>query len=118
MARPLVGIYATVAPVSWGPWRDRPSVLAPAALGAAVQRAGGMVVLLAPDPEPGSRELLRMLDALIVLDAGVEDDHLAALVTAARELELAVLVLEASRVTPASTLEDYEREIRGLLPAR
>lgn len=118
MARPLVGIYATVAPASWGPWRDRPSVLAPAALGAAVRRAGGMVVLLAPDPDPDSRELLRMLDALIVHEAGTDPDQLAALVEAARELDLDVLVLEASRVTPASTLEDYEREIRGLFATR
>lgn len=118
MARPIVGIYATVAPVSWGPWRDRPSVLAPAALGAAVQRAGAMVVLLAPDPGLQSRELLRMLDGLIVLEAGVDPDELTALVNAARELELVVLVLDGSRVTPASTAEDYEREISGLFAAR
>lgn len=118
MARPLVGIYAMVAAVSWGPWRDRPSVLAPAALGIAVQHAGGMVVLLAPDPDLRSRDLLRMLDALIVLTAGAEPDHLAALLAAAQEFELTVRVLDESRVTPASTVEDYEREIRGLFAAR
>lgn len=77
-----------------------------------------MVVLLAPDLDPGAGELLRMLDALIVLEAGIDPDELAALLHAAREVGLVVLVLDASRATPASTLEDYEREIRELFAAR
>ncbi|HEV7806001.1 MAG TPA: hypothetical protein VGO80_09290 [Solirubrobacteraceae bacterium] len=116
MARPVVGIYASVAPASWGPWFDRPSALAPAALGSAVQRAGAIVVLLAPDPGLDELELLGTLDALIVFDdAGAV--QLAALRAAARELGLAILVLDAARMTPATTVEDYEREIRGLLTA-
>jgi hypothetical protein len=103
MARPVVGIHATVAPVSWGPWRDRPSAVVPAPLAAAVWQAGGVVVLLAPDPE---------LDALIVFD---DADDLDALRAAGREAGITVLVLDAANITPASPVEDYAREIRGLL---
>ena len=117
MARPVVGIYATAAPVSWGPWSDRPSALAPAALGSAVQRAGAIVVLLAPDGGRDELELLRTLDALIVFDAAGAEP-LAALRDAAREIGLAILVLDAARVTPDLSVEDYAREIRGLLTAR
>jgi putative glutamine amidotransferase len=112
MARPVVGIHATVAPVSWGPWRDRPSAVVPAPLAAAVWQAGGVVVLLAPDPELGWRELLGSLDALIVFD---DADDLDPLRAAGREAGITVLVLDAANITPASPVEDYAREIRGLL---
>ena len=114
MARPVVGIYATGAPASWGPWQDRPSAVAPAALGSAIQRAGAVVVLLAPDPALDGIELLRTLDALIVFDAE-EAGHLEALLGAAREAQLPFVVLDAKRVNPNSSVEDYEREIDGLL---
>ncbi len=112
MARPVVGIYARTAPVSWGPWRDRPSAVAPAALGYAVQRTGAMAVLLAPDPGLERCELLAKLDALIVFDDIAERD---ALLAAAGELGLVVRVLEAARVTPESSVEDFEREIATML---
>ncbi|MEA2217871.1 MAG: hypothetical protein QOJ35_497 [Solirubrobacteraceae bacterium] len=112
--RPVVGIYATVEPASWGPWTDRPSALVPAALGEALRRAGAMVVLLAPDPDLERVELLRTLDALIVFEALVDADELDALRGAAREAGLDVLVLDAARVTPASAVEDFAREIAGL----
>ena len=119
MARPVVGIYATAAAASWGPWRDRDSALAPAALGAAVQRAGGMVVLLAPDPALDGAELLGTLDALIVFDAGeAAAQHLAAVLDAAHAVDLPVVTLDAARVTPDSSVEDYERAIDGLLASR
>jgi hypothetical protein len=114
MPRPVVGIYASLAPVSWGPWVDRPSLLAPATLGDAVQRAGAMAVLLAPGPEPERPELPGMLDALIVFD---DADFLDGLVGAARARGLAVLVLDAARLTPASSIEDFAGEIAGLLAA-
>jgi hypothetical protein len=117
MARPVVGIYASAAPASWGPWRDRPSALAPAALGSALQRAGAIVVLLAPDPALGELELLNALDAVIVFDAAGAE-QVAALREGARELGVAILVLDAARVTPDATVEDYEREIDGLLTPR
>ena len=114
MPRPVVGIYASIAPASWGPWVDRPSVLAPAALGDAVQRAGAMAVLLAPDPELERPELLDMLDALVVFDGA---EGVQALLRAARERGLKSLVLDAKRLTPASSVEDFAREIAGLTAA-
>jgi hypothetical protein len=110
MARPVVGIYASVAPASWGPWVDRPSVVAPAALGDAVQRAGAMAVLLAPDPQLERPELLGMLDALVALD---DAEGVDAVVGLARERGLAVLVLEAARVE--ATGEDLARDIACLV---
>ena len=112
MPRPVVGIHASLAPASWGPWIDRPSVVAPADLGDAVRRAGGMAVLLAPDPGLERPELLDALDALIVFD-GAEGS--GALVNTARARGLAVLVLDGAGVTPASSVEDLAREIAGLL---
>jgi hypothetical protein len=108
MTRPVVGIYATPAPASWGPWVDRPSLLAPAALGEAVQRAGAMAVLVAPGPDP---ELPELLDALVVFD---DADGLDALVGVARGRGLAILVLDAGRPTPASP-DDFATAIAGLL---
>ena len=111
MSRPVVGIYASPAPVDWGPWRERPSVVAPAALGAAVQQAGGVVVLLAPGEDPGLEELLATLDALIVFDDAEELDALRHL---ASTHELQLLVLDAEQITPHATLEDCTGAVAGL----
>jgi hypothetical protein len=108
MARPVVGIYASVAPASWGPWHERPSVLAPAALGEALRQAGAMVVLLAPDPDLERLELLHGLDALILPSTTRNRDALAA---AARAAGLAVLVLDAALVTNDATVDDFASAI-------
>ncbi|MEY2443307.1 MAG: hypothetical protein QOJ46_2733 [bacterium] len=112
MARPVVGIYASIAPASWGPWRDRPSAVAPAALGYAIQRAGWMAVLIAPDPGLERVELLGALDALLVFDDAAELD---VLLGAARERGLAVRVLNSAGVMPDAEVEDFERQLAGLL---
>ena len=111
MGRPVVGIYATPAPADWGPWRERPSVVVPAALGAAVQRAGGVVVLLAPGDDPGREELLSTLDALIVFDDAPE---LAALRAAASDHGLQLLVLDGAKITPHASLEACAEAIAEL----
>jgi hypothetical protein len=112
MARPVVGIYTRIESVSWGPWRDRPCTVVPAALGYAVQRAGWMAVLLAPDPGLERPELLDALDALVVFDDASGLDELLA---AAASLDLPVRVLDAARVTPDAGVEDFERELAGML---
>ena len=109
MSRPVVGIYASIAPASWGPWVDRPSVLAPAAIGEAVQRAGAMAVLLAPGPATELDGLLGLLDALVVFD---DAEDLDGLLAAARALKVTALVLEAANVPPT---EDVARELSLLL---
>jgi hypothetical protein len=111
MSRPVVGIYASPAPADWGPWRERPSVVAPAALGAAVQQAGAVVVLLAPGEDPGLDALLATLDALIVFD---DAEELAALRGAASAHRLQLLVLDAQRITPHATVEDCAGAIAEL----
>jgi putative glutamine amidotransferase len=68
MPRPLVGICAAVEPASFGPWVDQPAVLLPIAYARAVQSAGGIAVMLPPDPAAAASpaELLDRLDALIL----------------------------------------------------
>ncbi len=112
MARPVVGIYASIAPASWGPWHDRPSVVAPAALGYAVQRAGAMAVMLAPDPGLERSELLGALDALVVFD---DVEELDGLLAAARDAGVAVRVVDVAGLTPDASVEDFEGELAGLL---
>jgi len=114
MARPVVGIYASTAPADWGPWRGRPSAVAPAALGAAIQRAGGVVVLLAPGADPGLDHLLSSLDALIVFDDAAE---LLTIQETAREHGLQVLVLAASQITPHCAIDACARAIAGFVPS-
>ncbi len=109
MARPVVGIYASIGPASWGPWVDRPSVLAPAELGEAVQRAGGQAVLVAPGDDAERDELMATLDVLVVFE---DAEGLDGLLAAARERELAVVVLDALRL-PAT--DDLARELASLI---
>ena len=45
-------------------------------------------------------------------------EHLAAMLDAARAADLPVVTLDVARITPDSSVEDYEREIAGLLASR
>lgn len=67
MPRPLIGICAGIEQARYGAW-DEVVAMAPRSYPDAVQRAGGIAVLLPPDAQsagdPG--ELLDRLDALIV----------------------------------------------------
>ncbi len=67
MRRPVIGICTALEKARWGVW-DLPAALLPLNYIGAVQRAGGLVVLLPPDEqlveEPG--EALGMLDGLIM----------------------------------------------------
>jgi putative glutamine amidotransferase len=68
MSRPLIGICAAVERAHWGPWTDEPAVLVPVSYSNAIQAAGGIPVLLPPDPVSADSpdELLDRIDALIV----------------------------------------------------
>ena len=72
MQRPVIGICTYLETVRWGVWEDRAAIVPAGYLGA-VQRAGGIAVLLPPDraaledPDP----LLDPLDGLI-LAGGVD----------------------------------------------
>lgn len=67
MRRPVIGVCAAVERVSWGPWNEVSAML-PMTYLLAVQRAGGIALLLPPDPvlEQEPDELLDLLDGLIM----------------------------------------------------
>jgi len=73
-ARPVIGICAVVERAQWGVW-DMPAVLIARNYVDMVQRAGGTVVILAPDPAvtEDPDPLLDLLDGLI-LAGGVDVD--------------------------------------------
>jgi putative glutamine amidotransferase len=66
-ARPVVGICTYAEPARWGAWEDRVA-LVPWGYVAAVQRAGGLAVLLPPDPSAGDEPdpWLDRVDALLL----------------------------------------------------
>jgi putative glutamine amidotransferase len=72
MTRPVVGICTYLESVRWGVWEDR-AALVPAGYLGAVQRAGGIAVLLPPDPAAidDPDPVLDPLDALL-LAGGVD----------------------------------------------
>ncbi|HZO36113.1 MAG TPA: gamma-glutamyl-gamma-aminobutyrate hydrolase family protein [Solirubrobacteraceae bacterium] len=67
MARPVIGICTALEQARWGVW-DQDAYLLPRSYVDAVERAGGMVVLLPPDPklleEPD--EALDLIDGLLL----------------------------------------------------
>ena len=67
MSRPVIGLCAAVESVRWGPW-DAIAVMLPRTYTLAVQRAGGLAVVLPPDDEAaqGPDELLDRLDGLLL----------------------------------------------------
>jgi len=65
--RPVIGLCAAVEHARWGVW-NTPAHLLPREYADAVQRAGGIAVLLPPDPRAIEHpdELLDLLDGLIL----------------------------------------------------
>ncbi|MGH2969812.1 MAG: gamma-glutamyl-gamma-aminobutyrate hydrolase family protein [Solirubrobacteraceae bacterium] len=88
MSAPVIGICAAVERARWTYWDEEAAVL-PMAYVRHVQRAGGIAVLLPPDPAPA--RVLRILDGLLLTggadlgDAPERDSF---------ELELAARALE------------------------
>ncbi|MBA2344624.1 MAG: gamma-glutamyl-gamma-aminobutyrate hydrolase family protein [Rubrobacter sp.] len=66
--RPTIGVTAATENVSYGAWKEMPTVISPVSYVRAVQRAGGRPILLAPDPEDTEDPagVLDFLDVLIV----------------------------------------------------
>jgi putative glutamine amidotransferase len=67
MNRPVIGLCTALERAQWSVW-DQPAVLLPRNYVDAVQRAGGLALLLPPDPQLVERpgELLAMLDGLLL----------------------------------------------------
>ena len=66
--RPVIGICTAVARANWGAWQDREAALLAFSYIAAVQRAGGLAVMIPPDAglEDHPDEMLDLLDGLIL----------------------------------------------------
>ena len=73
-SRPVIGICTPLENAAWGLWRER-AALVPFSYVTAVQRAGGVALLLPPDPVATETpdELLDLVDALL-LAGGVDVD--------------------------------------------
>ncbi len=67
MERPVIGICGAVEHARWTVW-DQAAVLTPLAYVTAVQRAGGLALIIPPDPEHGEhpRQALELLDGLML----------------------------------------------------
>jgi putative glutamine amidotransferase len=63
--RPVIGLCAAVERARWSVWDDE-AVLLPRSYATAVQRAGGLAVLLPPDEISDPGEFLSLLDGLIL----------------------------------------------------
>ncbi|MEU5403010.1 gamma-glutamyl-gamma-aminobutyrate hydrolase family protein [Streptomyces sp. NPDC005963] len=79
MPHPLIGITTYLDPAAWGVWR-RPAALLPADYPALVQRAGGVALMLPPDPDPrAAPAAVARLDGLILAGgADVAPEHYGA----------------------------------------
>ena len=80
--RPVIGVTAYVEPVSRGDWSGQHSAVVPHDYVAAIERAGGIAVVLPPRPDADDalvRELLARLDAVVIAGgADVEPSRYAA----------------------------------------
>jgi putative glutamine amidotransferase len=77
MARPVIGICTALEQARWSVW-DQPAMLLPRNYVDAVQSAGGMALMLPPDPLLSERpgEVLELLDGLM-LAGGADIDPAA-----------------------------------------
>ena len=96
--KPAIGLCGAVERARWGPWDDD-AVLLPRSYARAVQRAGGLALMLPPDPAAVDHpdEILDRLDGLLLTggtDLGVSperDDFEVALARRALERDMPVL---------------------------
>jgi len=74
VTRPRIGISAYWRGASWGPWTEMPACMVPQGYVEGVIAAGGLPLLIPPDPayaDDGAAEILDVLDGLILV--GGED---------------------------------------------
>jgi putative glutamine amidotransferase len=67
-ARPVIGICTAVARADWGAWKQRDAVLLATTYITAIQRAGGLALMIPPDEnfEDEPDQMLDLLDGLIL----------------------------------------------------
>src|SRR6201995_2865158 len=66
--RPVIGICTAVARADWGAWKQRDAVLLATTYITAIQRAGGLALMIPPDEsfEDEPDQMLDLLDGLIL----------------------------------------------------
>jgi putative glutamine amidotransferase len=66
--RPIIGICTALARANWGVWQEREAALLALTYITAIQRAGGLAVMIPPDErlEDDPDEILDLLDGLIL----------------------------------------------------
>jgi len=109
MSRPVIGITPTVAQARWAYW-DQPAVLLPFAYITAVQRAGGLALLVPPDAtlEQDPDALLDRIDGLM-LSGGADIDP--SCYGAERHPETGLTVPERDRTELALARRAVERDL-------
>jgi putative glutamine amidotransferase len=65
-SRPVIGMCTPLERASWGAWKDFPVVLMGLSYVRAIQRAGGLAVLLPPDDGADTDEVLELIDGLLL----------------------------------------------------
>lgn len=109
MTRPVVAICTNLVRARWGVW-DQDAALLPFSYVQAVQRAGGLALLVAPDPEltDDPDQLLDLIDGLIL--AGGHDID-PSLYGAEAHPETRGVVPERDRTELALTLAAVDRDL-------
>jgi putative glutamine amidotransferase len=120
VSRPVIGLCAAVERARWSVWDDE-AVLLPRGYAQAIQRAGGIAVMLPPDPDVSG--ILELLDGLILAggaDYGVapdRDEFEIALGLAAMEADLPLLGvcrgMQLMNIARGGTLIDHLPDVLG-----
>jgi putative glutamine amidotransferase len=120
VTRPVIGLCAAIERARWSVWDDE-AVLLPRAYSTAVQRAGGLAVVLPPDPELDG--VIDLLDGLILAggaDYGenpVRDEFEVALGLAALDADLPLLGvcrgMQLMNIARGGTLIEHLPDVLG-----
>jgi putative glutamine amidotransferase len=120
--RPVIGLCAAVERARWSVWDDE-AVLLPRSYATAVQRAGGLAVLLPPDEINEPAEFLALIDGLILAggadygDVPDRDAFEIALAQAALDADMPLLVvcrgMQLMNLARGGTLIEHLPDVLG-----
>jgi putative glutamine amidotransferase len=116
VAAPAIGICAAIETVRWGPWEETVA-LAPRSYGHAVQRAGGLALLIPPD-ERAIDDLDQLLDRIDALMLAGGSDIDPAIYGEARHPQTGLIWRERDLFEVAILRRALEREMPVLAICR